>query len=58
MIDYKGLIGEAHIQAAKACAPYGDFLKPKPKRKQHKIALRKKLFKYYKRAKYGGFYSI
>ena len=56
MINYKGLIGEAHIQAAKACAPYGDFLKQKPKRKPHKIAFRKKLFKYYKRAKYGGFY--
>lgn len=56
MIDYKGLIGEAHIKAAEACSPYGDFLKLRPKRKRQKIAFRKKLFKYYKRAKCGGFY--
>jgi hypothetical protein len=51
---YMWLVGDAHIDACMACSHYKDALKPTPNKKRSKVSLRKKLFKYYKRAKHGG----
>ena len=51
---YRWYMSDAHTAQAKKCAKWGKLLQAtNPKAKKSKVRLRKKLYKYYNRAKYG-----